>query len=66
MCASMVKLAQAHCPTLVREANTLFTKFTELFRRFALCHKLYDSNYVTDVQITQLGKSTVVYLRNLT
>ena len=30
------KLALAHCPTLVAEATTLFEKFRELFRLFAL------------------------------
>lgn len=56
MCASMLTLAQARCPSLVAEATTLFTKFKELFRLFALCHKVYDSNYVTDENISALGR----------
>ena len=56
----MLNLAQAHCPTLVAEATTLVIKFKEAFRLFALCHKLYDSNYVTDEQITELGRSSSV------
>ncbi len=66
MCASMLTLAQAHCPTLVAEATILLNKFKEVFRLFALCHKLYDSNYVTDEQITELGRFLVVYLKSCT
>lgn len=61
MCSSMLTLAQAHCPNLIAEATTLLTKFKEVFRLFSLCHKLYDSNYVTDEQITELGR-LIVYL----
>ncbi len=56
MCASMLKLAQTHCPSLVTEATILFGKFKELFRLFAPCHKVYDQNYVTDEKITELGR----------
>lgn len=51
----MVELAQAHCPTLVVEATTLFNKFKKLFRLYSNCHRIYDSNYVTDEEITELG-----------
>ena len=34
----------------------MLTKFKEAFKLFALCHKIYDSNYVTDDEITQLGR----------
>lgn len=61
MCTSIVKLAHAHCPTLVAEATTLFTKFKVVFRLFAECHSIYDSNYVTDHEITELGRF-IMYL----
>lgn len=56
MCASMLKLAHAHCPSLIADATSLFGKFKEVFRLFALCHKIYDSNYVSDEKITALGR----------
>lgn len=55
MCGSMVEVAQAHCPTLVTETTALFDKFKELFRLFAKCHHIYDKNYVTNEEITELG-----------
>ena len=59
MCVSMVELAQAHCPTLIVEATTLFNKFKEIFKLFAKCHNIYDSSYVTDEKITELGRYKV-------
>jgi hypothetical protein len=56
----MLQLAHAHCPALVAEATTLFTKFKEVFRLFAKCHTIYDSNYVTDEDITDLGRFIVI------
>jgi hypothetical protein len=56
----MLKLAQTHCPALVVEATTLFGKFKEVFRLFALCHKVYDQNYITDAKITELGRFSAV------
>lgn len=52
----MVELAQVHCPSLVPETTALFHKFKQLFELFAKCHNIYDQNYVTDDDITQLGK----------
>ena len=66
MCTSMLKVAQTHCLFLVTEATTLFRKFKEVFRLFALCHKVYDQNYVTDEKITELGRFSAVYLDHYT
>ena len=52
----MLQVAQAHCPTLIPEATTLLTKFKEAFKLFALCHNIYDSDYVIGDEITQLGR----------
>lgn len=51
----MVELAQALNPALVAETTTLFNKFKELFRLFARCHKIYDANYVTEDEVSDLG-----------
>lgn len=51
----MVELAQTHCPHLLAETTTLFNKFKELFRLFSKCHSIYDSNYVTEEEIAELG-----------
>lgn len=56
LCHSMVKLAQAHCPSLIPDTTALCKKFKELFELFANCHHIYDQNYVTDDEITKLGK----------
>lgn len=61
MCHSMVELAQAQCPTLVAETTALFGKFKELFQLFAKCHNIYDQNYVTDDEMTELGRSYLTY-----
>ena len=34
----------------------MFSKFREVFKLFANCHSIYDSNYVSDDQITELGR----------
>lgn len=52
----MVRLAEAHSPNLVSEATTQFQRFNKLFALFAECHKIYDSSYVTDVKIAELGR----------
>ena len=55
LCQSIVELATSQCPTLVPEATAVGEKFKELFLLFSKCHAIYDQNYVTDTQITQLG-----------
>lgn len=64
----MVELAQAHNPALVAETTALFDKFKELFRLYSQCHKIYDRNYVTDEEISELSMHyafSIPYLRLL-
>ena len=56
LCQSILDLAQAHSPSLVPEVKALSEKFQKLFTLFAKCHNIYDKNYVTDQEITELGK----------
>ena len=55
LCQSIVELANTQCPSLVPEAIALGEKFKEVFKLFAKCHHIYDKNYVTDAEVTQLG-----------
>ncbi len=58
----MVQIAQTQCPSLEIETTSLLCKFKELFECFANCHKIYDQNYVTEEQISQLGELIMLIL----
>ena len=53
LCGSVVEVARQHCPSLLSQAQK---KFKEALVVFHSCHKLYDANVLTDIQITGLGK----------
>lgn len=52
----MVKLAEAHCHSLIPDTTQLATKFEKLFQLFAKCHNIYDQNYVSSDDINNLGQ----------
>lgn len=58
MCQSIVDLAGIECPTLLLEATAVSMKFCEAFQLFANCHTIYDKNYVTEEEATQLSMYT--------
>ena len=58
MCKSILDLAGAECPTLLPEATAVSKKFREVFELFANCHNIYDKNYVTEEEATQLSMYT--------
>ena len=60
----MVATAQRHCPALVTKATEIEAKFSKVLTLFHHCHKIYDSNVVTDIQIADLGKCTANHKLN--
>lgn len=60
LCHSIVKLAESHSPSLITETKALCEKFKKLFSLFALCHGIYDQNYVKDDKIKDLGNSNYI------
>ena len=49
-------VAEQQCPSLLSKAKDIQTKFKQTFILFKKCHDIYDSNKVTEDQVTQLGK----------
>ncbi len=56
LCDAVVHTADRICPSLASGANIVADKFRGAFKKFAACHNLYNSNYLTDRDIDELGK----------
>jgi hypothetical protein len=54
LCQSLVTVAQ-ECPPLIESARALADQFTTTFSLFAVCHNLYSSKFLSEVNISNLG-----------
>lgn len=51
----MVAVAEEHCPAALSQARDLEKKYKNVLLLFYECHKIYNSKYVTDADIDELG-----------
>lgn len=56
----MVVVAQNHCPTAIHQARAIEAKFKRVLLLFSECHKKYDGNYISDGEIDELGKQSII------
>lgn len=56
LCHSVVVVAETHCTAAIPQATAIEAKHKKALLLFHECHKLYDSNAITDAEIETLGK----------
>ena len=56
LCNSVVETATRNDITLVDEAEQIRDKYHKLFKLFADCHNIYNSTFLIDSEINDLGK----------
>lgn len=56
LCSGIVAIAREKCPSLLQEAEQLYSRFTTALTLFEKCHLVYNGGVTDDSTIDQLGK----------
>ena len=56
LCSGIVAIAREKCPSLLQEAEQVYSQFTTALTLFEKCHLVYNGGVTDDSTIDQLGK----------
>ena len=65
LCNSLVQVARNKDTSLISQAKAISDKFQKVLNLFSGCHTIYNSKYVSDSDINQLGKKNSTHLVSL-